>query len=114
MDLDWELADPRQPGIWVIRIDGIEVARVNARADSGWMSEVGRHRQDWRRRLHIRAPSKDGAKRWAMLWTHAHLPTILSELPRNTGKFLEWPASNPLFDWKAPPPNRTYQRLEGS
>ena len=78
----WEPHDPRLDSILYLRLGLDEVARVARRVDGrGWLSEVARHRRDWRRRLQVIAPSKAAALRWAERWTQARLERIRAELP---------------------------------
>jgi hypothetical protein len=60
-----------------------ELARIAKRVDGrGWLSEVGRHRRDWRERPCIVAPTRALAMKWAERWTRANLQRILDvELP---------------------------------
>lgn len=98
MHLRWEPADPLVPSIVVIRIEWIEVARVGPRQDGRtWLSQVARQRRDWRRRLHVVAPSQAAAMRWAMAWTRANLKDVLADLPTTdaSGRAV-WPWRNPL------------------
>ncbi len=99
--MEWEPLSVYYPGIWVLRIEHTEVARVNQRVDGrGWLSQVNRHQRDHGRRLWVLAPSERAAKRWAERWTRANLPHILDELPGLTKgpagiNIAVYPACNP-------------------
>jgi hypothetical protein len=60
-----------------------ELARVAQRVDRrGWLSEVARHRRNWRARPSLVAPTRRLAMKWAQAWTHANLQRTLElELP---------------------------------
>ncbi len=84
----------------VLCLDVHELASVQQRVDgAGWVSEVGRHQRDWRRRKHVITPTQGQAIKWAERWTRANLERIQSEMPtRGTGPNgvqLIFPLSNP-------------------
>ena len=104
MDLEWRpiVPDRDVPVRLFLALD--ELARVSQRVDGGgWVSHVGRHRRDYRQHLHVVAPTRALAIRWAEAWTRAHLTQILTELPRMVpgagATRIEYPASNPIDAW---------------
>lgn len=100
MDLHWTPLDQHITSILVLRIDWIQVARVDPRGDGTFRSEVARQRRDWRRRLSVVAPSQAAACRWAERWTRAHLEEILEDLPQRVAGATVWPAHNrPAEGW---------------
>lgn len=83
MELHWEPHFADCDSIHYLLLGTDQLARVARRVDgAGWLSEVGRHRRDWKRRPTLVAPSKRAAMRWAEAWTRANLARIVeTELP---------------------------------
>ena len=100
MDLQWRPHFPGCDSLAYLVLGTDELARVAKRVDGrGWVSEVGRHRRDFRRRPFVIAPSRAAAIRWAEAWTRANLERIRDELPRAVQAFgcakMVWPPTNP-------------------
>lgn len=81
VELRWEPHFPGMDSIWYLMHGTDQLARVARRVDAGWISEVARHRRDWRRRPTSVTPSRRAALRWAEAWTRANFERILDELP---------------------------------
>jgi len=82
MELRWSPLDHQTSSVQRLRIGWDEVARVQQRVDGhGWLSQVARHRRDWRRHLYVIAPNQRTAMRWAERWTRINLAQVLAETP---------------------------------
>jgi hypothetical protein len=81
--LRWEPHFTGCDSIWYLMLGTDQLGRVALRVDGcTWLSEVGRHRRDWRRRPQVVAPTCALAMRWAERWTQVNLSrTLETELP---------------------------------
>jgi hypothetical protein len=82
-DLRWEPHFVGCDSIWYLLRGTDQLSRVARRVDGRtWLSEVARHRRDWRKRPQLIVASRALAMRWAERWTRANLARTLEiELP---------------------------------